>query len=143
MNRKTFSTTIARALIIGSTATAVMDIASEIVRKTTGVPPLNLDFVGRWVLGMKDGKFVHESIAQSPSIPHEQAVGIAAHYLIGIGFAGLFDSALPQWSRNPRLIGSIAAGVSTTIAPWFLMQPAFGLGFMASKNTTTGGGCIP
>ncbi|WJZ02570.1 hypothetical protein CFREI_06415 [Corynebacterium freiburgense] len=115
-----------------------MDIAAEAIRQTTNVPPLNLDFVGRWVIGLKDGKLAHDSIAAAPAYPTERAVGIASHYLIGMGFAGMFDFLLPQWSKNPKLGLSVLLGLSTTVAPWFIMQPAFGLGVAASKTPKPG-----
>ena len=123
-----------RAVIIGGTATAFMDVASEIVRRKTGVPPLNLNLVGRWVGSMKSGKFQHDSIVEADPVDHEYQIGLASHYLIGIAFAGATELIIHDWPDNPRVVPSVLAGVTTTIAPWLLMQPAFGLGFFATKT---------
>ncbi|MBH5297132.1 DUF2938 family protein [Corynebacterium ulcerans] len=134
MKIKNASSMLARSILIGGAATGFMDIASEVVRQTTGVPPLNLNFVGRWIGSMKNGKFAHESITNTDPIENEYVIGLSAHYLIGIAFAGATDLVLRGWADNPKLAPSVLAGVSTTVAPWLLMQPAFGLGFFATKT---------
>lgn len=125
---------LSRAVIIGGAATAFMDISSELVRQATGVPPLNLNFVGRWIGTMKRGVFSHSSIAEADPVAHEYQIGLASHYIIGIAFAGATEIVLNDWPDNPRILPSVLAGISTTIAPWLLMQPAFGMGYCASKT---------
>lgn len=41
--------------------------------------------------------------------------------------------ARPGWLRQPTLLPALVTGVGTLGAPWFLMQPAFGMGVAASK----------
>jgi hypothetical protein len=61
-------------------------------------------------------------------------VGWIAHYLIGITFGIAFVAlAGNSWLQHPTLIPAIAFGVLTVLMPFFIMQPAFGLGFAASK----------
>ena len=40
----------------------------------------------------------------------------------------------PDWLQHPTLIPAIIFGVVTVLAPFFIMQPSFGLGFAASKT---------
>lgn len=134
MSNEDGATLVSQAILIGGSATAFMDISAEVVRKITGVAPLNLALVGRWIGSMKDGKFLHESIADSEPVEDERVIGVVAHYLIGIAFAGTACRLLPEWVEDPKLSTSLLVGLTTTAAPWLLMQPAFGLGFFASKT---------
>ena len=40
-----------------------------------------------------------------------------------------------NWLQHPTLIPAITFGVFTVVAPFFIMQPAFGLGVAASKTS--------
>lgn len=123
-----------KVVVIGCGATATMDLAGEVIRRTTGVDPLNMSMVGRWIGHFKNGTIKHESIGQSQPIEGEKALGWAAHYAIGTGFAAALLVASPSWREKPTLAPALGAGLLTTAAPWFLMQPAFGIGVAASKT---------
>ena len=54
--------------------------------------------------------------------------------MIGITFAIAFVALVGNnWLQHPTLIPAILFGVVTVLVPFFIMQPAFGLGFAASK----------
>jgi len=129
-----------RSVLVGVGATASMDLGGEIVRRTTGVPPLNYGLLGRWIGHMPSGRFAHESILTAPPVRRELELGTVAHYSIGISFAGLLLASRPGWADRPTLGPAMAVGVGSTIAPWLLMQPAFGMGIAGSKtpNPTVG-----
>lgn len=62
-------------------------------------------------------------------------VGWIAHYLIGITFAITFVALVGNdWLQRPMLLSALAFGVGTVLMPFSIMQPAFGLGFAASKT---------
>ena len=123
-----------RALLVGVGATATMDLGAEAIRRTTGVPPLDYGLVGRWIGHMPDGQFSHDSIAAAAPVPEEKKVGLIAHYSIGIGFASLLLTCHPRWAERPTLGPAMATGLGSSIAPFVLMQPAFGMGLAASKT---------
>lgn len=125
---------VAKVVAIGCGATAVMDVAGEVVRRTTGVKPLDYALVGRWIGHFRNGTLTHEAIGQSEPVAGEKALGWAAHYAIGTAFAGMLLAVSPSWRAKPTLGPALATGVLTVAAPWFLMQPAFGLGVAASKT---------
>jgi hypothetical protein len=55
--------------------------------------------------------------------------------MIGITFAIAFVALVgDNWLQHPTLIPAIVFGVGTVLTPFFIMQPAFGLGFAASKT---------
>lgn len=124
---------VAQASLIGVGATAVMDLAGEILRRTRGVQGLDYRLVGRWIGHMTRGQFQHESIRTAPEVDNEKAIGWAAHYSIGAGFAVGMVALDPSWLERPTLPRALAMGVGTVAAPWLVMQPAFGMGIAAAK----------
>jgi hypothetical protein len=55
--------------------------------------------------------------------------------MIGITFAITFVAlAGNSWLQHPTLVPAITFGVITVLMPFFIMQPAFGLGLAASKT---------
>jgi len=65
-----------RAVLIGVGATAFMDAGAEVIKRTTGVAPLNYGLVGRWLGHMRHWQFTHDSIAAAEPVPDEQALGL-------------------------------------------------------------------
>lgn len=123
-----------QTILIGVGATATMDVYSVILNYF-GIKTLNYKFLGRWIGYFFDGKFSHHTIFTTPSIKHEHIIGWIAHYTIGVMFALLlvliFDK---KWLESPTLLPALIIGIVTVIAPFFFMQPAFGLGIAASNT---------
>jgi hypothetical protein len=115
-------------------ATATMDAGAEVVRRTTGVEPLDYRLLARWVGHMRSGQFTHASIADADPVPGEERLGVVVHYSIGIGFAALLLAGRPGWAEHPTPGPAMAVGMGTIAAPWLIMQPAFGLGVAAAKT---------
>lgn len=128
------STLFFQALCLGIGATVIMDIWLLIL-KIFKIPTLNFAFLGRWVGWIFQGKLVHQSIAQSPSIKHEYLLGWIAHYSVGIIFALSFlFIAGSDWLIDPQFYSALMFGVVTVLIPFFIMQPAMGSGFASSKT---------
>lgn len=126
---------LAAAVLVGLGATLMIDLWALVLRRGFGIPSLSYCLLGRWILHMPGGTFVHPSIAAAASKPHECTLGWVAHYLIGTLFALLFVLlASARWLERPTLLPALAFGVATTLVPYFVMQPSFGLGVAASKT---------
>ena len=126
---------LARVVLIGIGATAIVDLWSIARKQLFNVPLPNFGFVGRWFAHMTHGQFRHDSIAAAPAIAGERLLGWTAHYLIGIAFAGLlvaFEGV--AWMREPTAGPAIAVGIVTAVFPFLLMQPGMGAGFAASRT---------
>ncbi len=122
-------------LIVGVGATATMDIWAIVRKVLLGIPAPDYGLVGRWLAWMPRGRFRHESIAAAPSSRHERAIGWAAHYLVGIAFAGVLLGAYGiAWIRAPTIIPALLVGVGTVVAPFLLMQPGMGAGIAARRT---------
>lgn len=129
-------------VLIGAGATAVMDLWLALLKRL-GVPTLNFAFIGRWVGHLLHGQLRHAAIAKSAPVAGERILGWLTHYLVGIAFAGLLVTvAGGQWLRAPSLLPAIAVGMATVVSPLFVMQPAMGLGVMASKTPAPLKNCL-
>lgn len=123
-----------RIVIIGCGATLVMD-AWLMLLKRFGAQTLNFAFIGRWFGHLLHGRFMHASISKTPPIQNELLLGWLVHYAVGIAFAGmLVGLAGIAWMRNPTWAPAVLVGISTVIAPFFIMQPAMGSGIAGAKT---------
>ncbi len=123
------------AILAGLGATLLIDLWALVLKRGFNIPSLSYCLLGRWILHMPGGTFAHPSIAAAPPRPHECAMGWVAHYSIGVVFSLLFVSlASWSWLEHPTLLPALAFGVVTTLVPYLVMQPAFGLGIAASKT---------
>jgi hypothetical protein len=119
------------AIPVGIVATLAMDGMAWVRKRIWGTMPLDYALVGRWIGHMMKGRFVHEAIAQSAPIRGEALLGWVAHYATGILFAaGLI--ALSGW--QPSLPVCLLAGLLTSAAPFFILQPGMGRGIAASRT---------
>jgi hypothetical protein len=126
---------LARLVLIGAGATAIVDLWSIARRRLFDVPLPNFGFVGRWFAHMAGGHFRHDSIASAPAIAGERFIGWTAHYLIGIAFAGLLVALEGvEWMREPTPAPAIAVGIVTVAFPFLVMQPGMGAGIAASRT---------
>ena len=123
------------AALIGIGATALLDLWSLFLNRAFKVPLSNFCLVGRWFSHMTEGRFRHASIATAAQMPSECAVGWIAHYVIG-AFYGVAFVALASggWLSQPTFLPAVIFGVVTVLLPFFIMQPAFGLGLAASRT---------
>lgn len=126
--------TILGGAIVGVGATVASDLWNLFLKRAFGIPSLNLCLLGRWLLHMPAGTVVHPNIATAAPKAHECAVGIIAHYTIGVAFAlSLVLITSGQWLARPTLLPALLVGLITLVFPLFLMQPALGLGFASSR----------
>jgi hypothetical protein len=123
------------AVLVGLGATLVIDLWALVLRRGFDIPSLNYCLLGRWLLHMPGGRFVHDSIAAAAQKRHECTLGWVAHYLIGTGFALVFVLLVSgTWLERPTLLPALGFGIVTTLVPFLIMQPSLGLGVAASKT---------
>lgn len=121
--------------LIGLGATVCIDLWALFLRTAFNVRSLDYCLLGRWVLHMSEGKFVHDGIGGSAKKRHECKVGWATHYSIGVGFALFFVLLTSsEWLIRPTLLPALLFGIATVVVPFFTMQPALGFGIAASRT---------
>lgn len=126
---------IAGAVAAGLGATLIMDLWNLFLKWSFGVPSLNMCLLGRWLRHMLRGTFVHATIGAAPRARFECAAGGIAHYTIGavlaVAFVGLVSDG---WPSRPTFLPALLYGIGTVIFPYFIMQPALGLGVASSRT---------
>ena len=122
-------------ILIGLGATLTTDLWALFIKRVFKNAAPNYCLVGRWLRYMSEGIFKHSNIASAPQKSAECTVGWIAHYMIGVTFAIAFVGlAGDNWLQHPTLFPALLFGVVTVLMPFFIMQPAFGLGVAASKT---------
>ncbi|MCS3453471.1 MULTISPECIES: DUF2938 domain-containing protein [Bradyrhizobium] len=126
---------VASAVLIGTGATVVMDIWGMVRKRLLGIPSLEYALVGRWLGHLVSARLRHDRIAASPQVAGEGVIGWAAHYLIGIGFAGVLLAMFGlDWLRQPTIAPALMVGIGSVAAPFLVMQPAMGAGIAANRT---------
>lgn len=129
-------------LCLGVGATMMMDMWLLLLKRLN-LPSLNFALLGRWVGWMFRRKFIHTSIAQSPAIRWEYALGWLAHYSVGILFAFSFVLMVGDaWLRQPQFSSALIFGVITVLIPFLIMQPAMGAGIASTKTALPLQNCL-
>jgi hypothetical protein len=82
---------------------------------------------------MPRGRLVHASIGDAEPVPAEAAIGWFMHYLIGIGYGVVYVGLMTKFFDGPTFLNGFLFGVVSVVVPWFMMQPALGLGVMGAK----------
>ena len=126
---------IGGAILVGIGAIVIMDVWNLFLQHALNISSLNFCLVGRWLSHMSLGTFRHANIAAASKRPAECAIGWTAHYLIGIAFAlMLIVLTSGNWLEHPSFLPALLVGIGTVPIPYFIMQPALGLGIAASKT---------
>lgn len=121
-------------VVIGVGATLCIDLWATALRLALGVRSLDYCLLGRWIRHMP-GRFVHSNIATATPRAQECLTGWAAHYTIGITLAAGFVALVgTTWLAAPTVMPALLFGAATVVIPWFVLQPALGMG-MASART--------
>ena len=121
-------------LIVGVLATVTMDVVAVIALRLgiagRGPRRTGPDLIGRWIGYLLRGKFRHTDILQTPPLPGELVLGLAAHYLIGIMLTLMYLGLVVVAHARPTALSAILYGTATTVLPWFLMFPSQGMGWL-------------
>ncbi|BEP44336.1 DUF2938 domain-containing protein [Variovorax sp. V15] len=126
---------LAGAVLIGTGATALIDLWGVARKRLLGVPSLDYALVGRWLAWLPRGRFFHMPIATTPPVRGERLLGWVAHYAIGIAFAAVLLAVWGHgWLLAPTLGPAMLIGIGSVAAPFFVMQPAMGAGIAASRT---------
>ena len=119
---------------IGIGATLLMDGWALLRKRRFGLPALDYALVGRWIGHMPRGRFRHAAIGKAAPVAGERPLGWAVHYLTGIAFALVLAALDRDWVCQPSPAPAVLFGMATVVMPYFILQPAFGLGIAAAKT---------
>ncbi|MGD9933045.1 MAG: DUF2938 domain-containing protein [Dehalococcoidia bacterium] len=123
------------AALVGIAGSAFIDAWSLMLRHRFHVATLDYAMLGRWIGHFRQGRFFHERISAAPAVRGERPLGWVAHYAIGIAFALVLLAVWgQQWAKSPTILPPLLVGIGSVVAPWFIMQPAFGAGIAGAKT---------
>jgi hypothetical protein len=126
---------IAGAVLVGIGAIVIMDVWNLFFQYSLNISSLNFCLVGRWLSHIPRGIFMHANIGAAEKRPAECAIGWTARYLIGVAFSVMLVVITSgRWLDDPTFIPALLVGIGTVPIPYFIMQPALGLG-IAAANT--------
>jgi hypothetical protein len=132
---------LARVVLIGAGGSAFIDAWSLVLRRVFHIPTLDYALLGRWIGHFRYRRFVHARITAAVPLRGERLLGWMAHYGIGVGFAVLLLAlAGADWATSPTLLPALVVGVGSVVAPWFVMQPAFGAGIAGARTPNPAAG---
>ena len=110
-----------------------------LARRAFNVQSLDYALLGRRIGHFPRGRFVHHRITSADPVRGERPLGWAAHYSVGIAFAlVLLGICGLEWGSSTTTGPAMVVGLRTIVAPWFVMQPALGLGIAASRSPDPG-----
>lgn len=127
---------LAWAFVGGLVGTAAMDSIKYVGHKLRLIGGVKMNMLGRWALGMLKGKFIHADIHHYPSFNNEVGIGWLFHYVVGGLVAIAFPFLLAPGSAIDQaaiIKYSIMFGLATSVLPWFVVYPAFGVGFFGVR----------
>ena len=128
-----FQTTL-EVLAAGIVATLATDLWHRLLHVVIGLPPAEWGLVGRWVAWMPRGVFIHRPITATPQVRGEKAIGWIFHYAVEIVYAGLYVAVVRfGLGSAPTIVSALIFAIALLVAPWFIMQPALGFGFVAAR----------
>ena len=131
----TVMTLVWYSLWLGLGATLCMDLLAWLQWRLLRLPSLDYRLLGRWLMGLRQGRLHYPGPAALPPSRAEAPLGWLLHYGIGIVWAALLVLAAgPGWLFHPTPGPALLTGLLSLGAPFLLLQPALGLGLAARRT---------
>lgn len=125
---------VLKGAMIGTGATALIDLWAMALNRGFGLPRPNWGLVGRWVWHLRDGKVFHDAIGNAAPYSGELALGWAFHYAVGILYGVVLALLVGSgWFEQPTFVPAFILGIVTVGAGWFLLAPGMGAGWASSR----------
>ena len=101
-------------IVVGVAATVTMDVLAIVSGRLGLAMGAKGEWVGRWYLGMAEGRFVHTDITVAPEQPGERRAALVGHYIIGIILAlfYVFGATVQHQYYALAVIAMINAGIA-------------------------------
>jgi len=120
--------TVLSLTLAGILATALSDLWQRAFMTMLGQKAPRWGSVGRWVMGMGEGRIIDHALSTRPARSGEEAAGWAVHYVVGILYAWIY-ALLLHWLDLPSSFALVMIyALLTLAAPMLFMKPAMGGG---------------
>ena len=114
-----------------------MDLTEEKMAKYGISSGVTGAYIGRWVIGLRKGVFVHANIKNTKPVKNEIRIGQVFHFVVGGGVVALlyplFLEILGLSNSENHLMLATVFGLLTSVLPWFVLMPSFGWGVFGSR----------
>lgn len=132
--------TLMWAFLGGMVGAVLMDITETYAAKWGITSGVNVALIGRWFLGMLQGRFTYTNILNATPLALEVKAGWALHFLVGGGGVALGYPIFFQLTGLPlplnHILSGLLFGLLTSLLPWLMLLPAFGWGFFGRRGPT-------
>ena len=130
--------TFVLAFFGGIIGAVLMDVTESVAARIGISSGVNIGLVGRWFLGLTQGRFAHADILDSPPQECEVRAGWVFHILVGGGGVALLYAAALQFAgplpAPNLLLCGVLFGLATSVLPWFILLPSFGWGCFGRRG---------
>jgi hypothetical protein len=119
----------------GVLGTLVMDSLNHFFARVGILSKIDVAMIGRMALGWARGRFRYRHPGEMEPVANETIYGYITHYGIGVGLALIFVfgwDLLVEGPASPRW--ALAYGLATTVASYFFVYPAMGLGVFGTRS---------
>ena len=118
---------------VGVLATLTMDAAFVAASRLGGAAftseKIGPELVGRWAIGLAQGRLTHVDMEAEDPIRGEAAAGLAVHYCTGVALTQAYYAMQGRRLRGSRgIVAASAYGAATALLPFLVMYPSWGLG---------------
>ena len=115
-----------------------MDVTEAILSRWHIRSGVTAAYIGRWAVGLGQGRFFHANIESSNPIKNEVRIGLWFHFIVGGGMVALaypvVMTLLGFTGSSDHLFTSLIFGFATSIFPWFILMPSLGWGLFGLKG---------
>jgi len=126
------------AMIAGIVGAVFMDLVEFQLERAGYSSGVTAAYVGRWLVNLLNGKWLHKDIEKTPAVRHEVQLGMLFHFIVGGGVVALLYPAFIQLvglqTLSTHLIAGISYGLLTSVLPWLILLPSFGWGWFGMKT---------
>jgi uncharacterized membrane protein YeaQ/YmgE (transglycosylase-associated protein family) len=126
---------IVTGVVAGAFGTLVMDSLNHVFARTGMLSKIDMGMIGRMSAGWARGRFRYRHPGELEQVANERLYGYITHYTIGVGFAVTYLLGWDLLVGGPASpLWALAYGVATTVASYFLVFPAMGLGVVGRRS---------
>lgn len=123
-------------ILAGVAACIILDLWQICLQRLVGIPATNWGVIGRWlVIALTTGRFINETLDDTPAINHEAAAGWSLHYAVSIGYGVIYAALMYMTPYLDAIwLDGVYFGAASVVVPWFIFLPCIGKGVLARKT---------
>jgi len=126
---------IATGVVAGVLGTLAMDSLNHLFARIGMVSKIDVAMIGRMAVGWARGRLRYRHPDEMEPVANEMLYGYITHYAIGVGLAVTYVLGWDLLVGGPASpVWALAYGVATTVASYFFVFPAMGLGVFGWRS---------